>query len=227
MTTQTAAPPPSVAMTARAPATGHDSCAAKTRAGRDCRRPAGWGTDHAGVGRCKLHGGTTPSHRRAASRELARREVRRLGLERGAEPTKVGPAEAMLRALWAAHEDLSLYQELVHQLDTAPGGVDEDGRERPALYGDTFHLTGEATGEAKRHILVQLYEDAQRRCAEIAAACLRAKVAEEQIKLAQERAMFLANAMRAFATLMGHSPVLPEVRHAMREALQTALEERK
>jgi len=32
-------------------------CGAKTRAGTSCRRPAGWGTDHVGEGRCKLHGG--------------------------------------------------------------------------------------------------------------------------------------------------------------------------
>lgn len=35
-------------------------CGAKTRAGTPCRRPAGWGTDHVGEGRCKLHGGRSP-----------------------------------------------------------------------------------------------------------------------------------------------------------------------
>ncbi len=36
-------------------------CGAQTKGtGAPCRRPAGWGTDHAGVGRCKLHGGATP-----------------------------------------------------------------------------------------------------------------------------------------------------------------------
>lgn len=29
------------------------------RVNRYCKRPAGWGTEHAGVGRCKLHGGCT------------------------------------------------------------------------------------------------------------------------------------------------------------------------
>lgn len=38
----------------------HDTCAAKTRAGTPCQLPAGWGTDHAGSGRCKLHGGKSP-----------------------------------------------------------------------------------------------------------------------------------------------------------------------
>lgn len=32
-------------------------CGGKTRAGGGCTRPAGWGTDHVGTGRCKLHGG--------------------------------------------------------------------------------------------------------------------------------------------------------------------------
>jgi hypothetical protein len=32
-------------------------CGAKTRAGTPCQQPSGWGTDHVGQGRCKLHGG--------------------------------------------------------------------------------------------------------------------------------------------------------------------------
>jgi hypothetical protein len=34
-----------------------DICGADNRAGEPCKRPAGWGTDHVGEGRCKLHGG--------------------------------------------------------------------------------------------------------------------------------------------------------------------------
>ncbi len=33
------------------------TCGAKTRAGTSCLQPAGWGTDHPGRGRCRLHGG--------------------------------------------------------------------------------------------------------------------------------------------------------------------------
>lgn len=37
----------------------HDGtiCGAKTREGTPCKQRAGWGTDHVGEGRCKLHGG--------------------------------------------------------------------------------------------------------------------------------------------------------------------------
>ena len=40
----------------------HDAryCGAKTRQGDFCRQVAGWGTDHVGYGRCKLHGGASP-----------------------------------------------------------------------------------------------------------------------------------------------------------------------
>jgi len=36
-----------------------DICGAENRAGDPCQQVAGWGTDHVGEGRCKLHGGVT------------------------------------------------------------------------------------------------------------------------------------------------------------------------
>lgn len=36
-----------------------------------CTRPAGWGTDHVGHGRCKLHGGCAPSSRIAGLKARA------------------------------------------------------------------------------------------------------------------------------------------------------------
>lgn len=48
-------------------------CGARTRRGTHCTREAGWGTDHLGIGRCKLHGGCTPNHAKAAAEEKARR----------------------------------------------------------------------------------------------------------------------------------------------------------
>lgn len=40
--------------------------------GKLCRRPAGWGTSHPGIGRCKLHGGSTPTQVAGASLASAR-----------------------------------------------------------------------------------------------------------------------------------------------------------
>ncbi len=213
------------AMPAPAHGEGRETCGAKTRTGKPCGRPAGSGTGHLGVGCCKLHGGSTRNHRRAASKELARREVQRLGLERGQEPTRVGPAEALLRALWHAHEDMATYAQLVHELDIHPALGEDGNPSESALYAPTVHLTGEPTGEAKRHVLVQLYEDAQRRVADIGAACLRAKVAEEQVRLAQQHSQFLVAAMQNFAAAIGSSVADPAVRAAMRASIEQARKE--
>ena len=77
------------------------TCGAKTRAGTPCQRPAGWGTDHAGEGRCKLHGGATPI--RSGRYSTVRRA--RLGkliadYETDPDPLNVLPELAAARALF-------------------------------------------------------------------------------------------------------------------------------
>lgn len=39
---------------------GAAPCGAATRSGAPCAKQAGWGTDHVGQGKCRLHGGATP-----------------------------------------------------------------------------------------------------------------------------------------------------------------------
>src|SRR4051812_40805350 len=43
-------------------------CGARARGGKNCRHEAGWGTDHPGWGRCKMHGGNTRHGRLFAAR---------------------------------------------------------------------------------------------------------------------------------------------------------------
>lgn len=76
-------------------------CGATTRSGGKCKQKAGWGTDHVGQGRCKLHGGATPiKHGRYSS--VSRTRIRDL-YERHAEdaaPLDVLPELAAARALF-------------------------------------------------------------------------------------------------------------------------------
>lgn len=192
--------------------------------GAPCLLPAGARTDHKGVGRCKYHGGDTPTQKVAARRVQAEQAVRRLGLARGEQRVQVSPQQVLLGALWDAWADLTLYRELVAELDAVVQPRDGDSeavvQAREALYAQTVHLTGTATGEARRHVLVQMYEDAQLRASKIASECLRAKVAEQAVQAAQERAAAFAEAMRALALALGHSPADPQVRQAMRASLQ-------
>ncbi len=62
--------------------------------GRTCGHPAGWGTG-TGRGRCKKHGGNTPTHVIKAEREELEEAVELFSLSREIEPT-----EALLEELW-------------------------------------------------------------------------------------------------------------------------------
>lgn len=65
-------------------------CGARTRGGGLCRKSRGWGTDHVGLGRCKLHGGASPNGRKAAHREGARALLAEYGRP---VPERVDPVE--------------------------------------------------------------------------------------------------------------------------------------
>lgn len=62
-------------------------CNARKRQGDgNCHRPAGWGTDHPGVGKCKLHGGMLNGPRIAGKRMLAEKKARAFLHEQGVRP---------------------------------------------------------------------------------------------------------------------------------------------
>ncbi|MEL6705522.1 MAG: HGGxSTG domain-containing protein [Bacteroidota bacterium] len=76
-------------------------CGAKTRSGGRCRKTAGWGTDHPGTGKCRLHGGASPiKHGRYSSvkRELIRRLIEQHADD--PDPLDVLPEIAAARALF-------------------------------------------------------------------------------------------------------------------------------
>lgn len=123
---------------------GHEAepkCGSKTRAGGTCKNAAGFKTGHPGIGRCAFHGGATPTHERAATTELARRECVRLGV---LIDTDLG--EALLQAVYECAGNVAVYRELVQRLPPHPepdeyvAGEDGDGRWRrgePGVYGRT------------------------------------------------------------------------------------------
>jgi len=79
--------PPRKGMTQQAAKMGV-TCSAKKKSGGKCGMAAGWGTNHPGIGPCKLHGGTTPQHVRAA----AKSELRNLL----GEEKEMNPFEAIM-----------------------------------------------------------------------------------------------------------------------------------
>src|SRR4051794_16311470 len=69
-------------------------CGAKRKNGETCRLFAGQGTDHKGIGRCKHHGGSTPSHMTNAVVQESQRRMVKFG-----HAIDVEPHEALLSML--------------------------------------------------------------------------------------------------------------------------------
>lgn len=136
------APAASLAKTGRRKAGGHDRrvCGGKTRAGGACGRPAGWGTGHPGVGRCKLHGGKTPTHERAGAREIAESAqaaaIDRLGLV----ATGTNAIDALQDALDRAKALVMVAAVRVQQLEPTQWAQRDSGGKflRPSVYLEIY-----------------------------------------------------------------------------------------
>lgn len=147
-----------------------DRCGARTRGagGGGCRQAAGWGTGHPGIGRCKLHGGSTPNHAMAAEGELAARALRQLG-----EPIPMDPTTALQRAVDSA---AGLHAGLEALVRDAAGSGDPGSKALAAR--------------------LQLYADATDRLARVARAAVDARLGERHAALAERQGELLVAAVR-------------------------------
>lgn len=118
---------PPAPMTATDVSTTVDSryCGAKKKQGEgNCTRPAGWGTSHAGAGRCKLHGGNSPSGRASGERALAAQNIRsQLGI-----PRDVDPASAILELVQEAAGNVEYLRSLVADPRNTEAMIDYQGK---------------------------------------------------------------------------------------------------
>lgn len=84
-------------------------CGAKKRQGEGhCTQPAGWGTEHVGRGRCKLHGGNAGRpiiYGRYSLEHRKSLEEKRDRFLEDPEPGNLGAELAMLRALFQDYLD--------------------------------------------------------------------------------------------------------------------------
>jgi len=92
-------------------------CGAKKKNGKLCRAFAGQHTTHLGVGRCKYHGGATPSHNKAAEIEQAQQAMVMLGA-----PIDVEPTQALMGVLRATAGHVAFLAGEVQQLGTLDDG---------------------------------------------------------------------------------------------------------
>ncbi len=167
-------------------------CGAKKKNGELCRAFAGQGTRHTGTGRCRWHGGNTPSHdKRAITIDLKRRMVT-LG-----EPI----------------EDVTAVSALLSELYASTGHV--------AWLRQRIADMGEAElGTIEGHAIINLYSAERDRKARIADLCSKAGVDEAAVRIAEVQLNMLGTALARAADTAGLSaPMRQRLGAALREEL--------
>lgn len=178
------------------------TCNAETRAGTECRRPAGWGTPHVGFDRCKLHGGNSPNGIKHAAKlqrdALAAADERRLAAEGRAVELVVDPFDAVLRMLYKAAGWEAFCTRQVVALEESTLLVDHM-RVTQTTGGDGSTRV-ERTNERALHVWVVEQQRARSEVARLAKIAIDAGVAERYVRVAEHTAEAVA---RAFDYLIG------------------------
>jgi hypothetical protein len=181
-----------------------ERCGANTKRGAICHKPAGWGTPYR-HGRCKLHGGASPTHVKAAQRREAALAVVTLGLTRD-----VDPHEALLEEVHRAAGHVAWLGEVVAQLD-----------KNQMIHGITRTVQlpdGTRTVEARAAVSlwVKLYQEERRDLVRVSKLAIDAGVPGRQVRLAEAQARQLAGVIRAILTDLGHDLEDQQVRQVVR-----------
>lgn len=151
-----------------------------------CRNHIGQGREHAEI--------------RATEGEL-QRAADRLGIRR-----PVDPAIAFLDLISEAAGNVEFYRSIVEQLATYQDddefvSGEGDGhweRAAPGIVGRTYHVSGIPTGEAKRSIYVQMYDDERDRLEKYVSDALRYGLEERRVRMVEaESRDLLAGVMHA------------------------------
>lgn len=162
----------------------------KGKPGR-CTQKAGWGTEHVGIGKCKLHGGKTGTHNRHAQIKIAKAEAAKYGT-----PIEMGPAESLLAELARTHGWISFFESQVGEL-----------RPHDLVWGKTRHKVGGedrgSTHEAKPSIWFQLLQEQRKHLVAVIDSCTRSGVAEHMMRLAEDQGRMVAGVIqRSFASML-------------------------
>jgi hypothetical protein len=160
-------------------------CGAPKKDATKCKQPAGAGTDHLGFGRCKYHGGNSPSHRNAAARETVAFRHKAFGT-----PIDVDPGTALLMEVRRSAGIVQWLGEVIAEFTTE---LDLAGGAREAR--DAVQTLGEQGRAAA--VWVDLYFRERKNLASVAKMALDAGVAERQVQLQEEQGRLLANVIQA------------------------------
>lgn len=163
------------------PLHGSQYCGAKKKQGDDggtCHRPAGWGTPHPGVGRCKFHGGSSPNAIKAGEVALVEKQARELF---GKIVPSIAPVENPLAAFAEVAARVLAWMELMDSL------LDDL---RKVTQEDFF-------GMQQAQPLVELYERSMDRSANVLAMYARLRIDERLAQITERQKLAVIRAIDA------------------------------
>ena len=169
---------------------GYPRCGGPRKKGRGpCTQAAGWGTPHPGTGRCKLHGGCTPSHVAAGQKELARQAMETYG-----RPVDTNPVDALLDEVrWTAGH-VAYLRERVQELeqDALVWGKTEQVDKRATEFAGT-----DTTEAAKPNLWLVLYQAERKHLVDVCKAAISAGIEERRVRLAEQQGQVIVGVIQA------------------------------
>lgn len=170
-----------------------------------CRAYKGSGTDHVGFGRCKHHGGNSPSGRAASHREIATAAVRELRLTAGIS-RPVDPAQALLEEIARTAGVIDWLGEQVERVaGDRPDNLVQGTRSVKRVELPDGHITTTEVGPMV-HEWVKLWQAERRHLANVCRIALAAGVEERRVRLAEQQGNLLASVIRAVLADLDLSP---------------------
>jgi hypothetical protein len=168
-----------------------------------CGHTAGWGTSHLGIGRCKLHGGSTPSQVQKAVEDQAAAAMLTYG-----RPVDTNPIDALLSELrwtfghviWLRDRVQALNPEVLVWGLTKRTAEASVGLEISEVLGIDAVPTVEVqkTEAAGVTVWVKLYLEERKHLVEVAATCARLNIDERKVRLAEQQGQLLVAGLQWF-----------------------------
>jgi hypothetical protein len=180
-----------------------------------CTRPAGWGTDHPGVGKCKRHGGSTENHRKAAAKVQAEAAVALYGL-----PREIAPHEALIEELYRTAGHVAWLEQII-RAGAISAAQNPTGKRRTVKLDQAVFGGGDQPS-----VWLDLYERERKHLKDVAKTCISLGMEERRVRIAEEQGQIFAQAVKGILTELGviDRPEVPSVvrRHLTLVAGQAA-----
>lgn len=145
-------------------------CGTKKKHGGTCALAAGWGTNHPGIGKCRMHGGVAPNHVKAAAKQEHRILLGR--------PVEINPLDALLECIAIRYGEVMWLSEEMSRLQRSDWIED-------TMMGKQFHLYARERRFAVNDV------------ARYSQMAVSLGIAERHVKLAETYGDLLSNMIKA------------------------------